>query len=77
MHKLHLDNNYVTYSHINCAHAVPKFLIGDECSSVKGIGTLKSLLHTLKRNVNDAGYLLKGPHLELHCLYENGVPKAA
>lgn len=79
VHKLHLANKYVACSHISCdhAHEVPQFLICDECSSVKEIGIKKSLVDTLRRNVQQAGFLLKSPQLELHCLCQSCAAKAA
>jgi len=73
VHKLHLANKYVACSHISCSHSheVPQFLICDECSAVKEIGIPKTLLDTLKGNVEDAGFKLKSPQLELHCLCES------
>ncbi len=79
VHKLHLANKYVACAHISCdhAHEVPQFLICDQCSSVKEIGIKKTLINTLKRNVEEAGYLLKSPQLELHCLCQDCAHLAA
>lgn len=73
VHKLHLANKYVACSHISCdhAHEVPQFLICDECNNVKEIGIKKSLIETLRRNVQQAGYVLRSPQLELHCLCQD------
>lgn len=79
VHKLHLANKYVACSHISCdhTHEVPQFLICDECSNVKEIGIKKTLINTLKRNVEEAGYVLKSPQLELHCLCQDCAHQAA
>lgn len=79
VHKLHLANKYVACSHISCGHAheVPQFLICDECSNVKEIGIKKTLINTLKRNVEEAGYILQSPQLELHCLCQDCAGNAA
>lgn len=79
VHKLHLANKYVACSHICCdhSHEVPQFLICDECSNVKEIGIKKSLISTLKQNVEQAGYQLKSPQLELHCLCQQCAQAAA
>ena len=73
VHKLRLANKYVACSHMNCdyTHEVPQFLICDECSSVKEMGIKTALINTLSRNVEDAGYILKSPQLELHCLCQD------
>jgi len=79
VHKLHLANKYIACSHICCdhAHEVPQFLICDKCSNVKEIGRKKALINTLKRNVVEAGYVLKSPQLELHCLCQDCATPAA
>lgn len=79
VHKLHLANKYVACSHISCdhAHEVPQFLICDKCNNVKEIGIKKTLINTLKRNVEEAGYVLKSPQLELHCLCQGCAQQAA
>ncbi len=79
VHKLHLANKYIACAHISCdhAHEVPQFLICDNCGNVKEIGIKKTLINTLKRNVEESGYTLKSPQLELHCLCEECSHKAA
>ncbi|MBL4827322.1 MAG: transcriptional repressor [Spongiibacteraceae bacterium] len=79
VHKLHLANKYVACSHISCdhAHEIPQFLICDECSNVKEIGIKKTLINTLKRNVEEVGFILKSPQLELHCLCQDCAHQAA
>ena len=79
VHKLQLANKYVACSHISCdhAHEVPQFLICDECGNVKEIGIRKTLINTLKRNVEEAGYVLKSPQLELQCLCQDCAHQAA
>lgn len=79
VHKLHIANKYVACSHISCEHTheIPQFLICDECSAVKEIGIKKSLLDTLKNNVEEADYILKSPQLELHCLCQTCATKTA
>jgi len=73
VHKLRLANKYLACSHINCdhAHEVPQFLICDECSSVKEMEIKTALINTLSCNVEDAGYILKSPQLELYCLCQD------
>lgn len=79
VHKLKLANKYVACSHIACSHSheVPQFLICDDCGSVTEIGIKKSLINTLKNNVEQAGYILKSPQLELHCLCQECAERAA
>ena len=70
VHKLQLANKYVACSHISCnhQHEVPQFLICRQCGRVKEIGIQKSLIDTLKNSVEQAGYQLQSPQLELECL---------
>jgi Fur family zinc uptake transcriptional regulator len=79
VHRLQLANKYVACSHISCdhSHEIPQFLICDECSNVKEIGIKKTLINTLKHNVEEAGYVLQSPQLELHCLCHDCAHKAA
>ncbi|MGL1958705.1 MAG: transcriptional repressor [Colwellia sp.] len=73
VHKLHLANKYIACSHISCnhEHEISQFLICSECNNVKEINIEKALIKTLQDNVNEAGYLLKSPQLELHCLCQD------
>ncbi len=73
VHKLHLANKYVACSHISCdhAHEIAQFLICSECSNVKEISVEKTIIGTLQNNVKKAGYQLKSPQLELHCLCQD------
>lgn len=73
VHKLHLANKYVACSHINCdhAHEIAQFLICSECSNVKEFTIEKSVFNSLQHNVKAAGYQLKSPQLELHCLCQD------
>lgn len=79
VHKLHVANKYVACSHISCdhAHEVPQFLICDYCGNVEEISIKKSLIDSLKQNVEDAGYILKSQQLELHCLCQHCADNAA
>lgn len=79
VHKLHLANKYIACSHISCdhAHEVPQFLICGGCGVVKEIGIKKALVDSLKQNVEQAGFHLSSPQLELHCLCQSCADKAA
>ena len=73
VHKLNLANKYVACSHITCDHdhAVPQFLICGQCQRVKEISISKSTIKKLQNNVEDAGFHLVSPQLEMNCLCEN------
>ena len=70
VHKLRLANKYVACSHITCdhAHAVPQFLICSRCQKVREISIDKQVVRELQQNVEDAGYRLLSPQLEMNCL---------
>ena len=70
VHKLNLANKFIACAHITCnhAHAVPQFLICEQCLQVKEISVAKSVIQELQQNVEDAGFHLASPQLEFHCI---------
>ena len=70
VHKLNLANKYVACAHITCDHdhGVPQFLICGSCQRVEEISVAKSTINALKRSVQDAGYQLVSPQLEINCI---------
>ena len=70
VHKLNLANKYVACAHISCdhAHSVPQFLICGECSKVEEISISKHTITALQKNVEQAGFQLTSPQLEMNCL---------
>lgn len=70
IHKLNLANRYVACTHITCdhKHEVPQFLICTNCQRVKEISIDKSALASFQRSVEEAGYQLASPQLEMNCL---------
>jgi len=72
VHKLNLANRYVACKHITCNHKhdVPQFLICTNCQRVKEINISKSTLASFQNNVEEAGYHLVSPQLEMNCLCE-------
>ena len=79
VHKLSLANKYVACAHIRCshAHAVPQFLICRQCSKVKEIDVKPAMIDELRASVNEAGFKLISPQLEMNCLCEGCIPQAA
>ena len=73
VHKLELANKYVACSHITCnhAHEVPQFLICNSCNQVKEIAIKRSLVDSLKLNIEVADYQLLSTQIELNCLCQN------
>lgn len=78
-HRLASANKYVACSHIACAHAheVPQFLICRRCQKVTEIAIKRSIVEELRENVAAAGFKLMNSQLELDCLCEACVAKAA
>lgn len=73
VHKLKLANKFVACCHITCGHehAIPQFLICGKCDQVKEISIKKSTIAELKHNVEDAGFQLASPQLEMNCICNN------
>jgi Fur family zinc uptake transcriptional regulator len=79
VHKLNLANKYVACSHISCdhAHEVPQFLICRQCQRVKEIGVDKSTINKLQCSIEEAGFYMLTPQLEMNCLCERCFDQAA
>lgn len=79
VHKLDLANKYIACAHITCDHdhGVPQFLICGDCQRVEEITVGKSTINTLKRKVEEAGFHLASPQLEINCLCHDCKDKAA
>lgn len=73
VHKLNLAKKYVACSHITCDHdhGVPQFLICGECSHVKEVSISKQTIAELQKNVEDAGFQLISPQLEMNCICDS------
>lgn len=79
VHKLNLANKYVACAHINCDHdhVVSQFLICGQCQSVKEISISKSTIAELQRNIEDVGFYLVNPQLEINCICESCMANVA
>ncbi len=79
MHKLNLANKFVACSYITCTHEydIPQFLICNECQRVKEISIKVSTIKALKHNVEEAGFHLLSPQLEINCICDQCLNKAA
>lgn len=79
VHKLNLANKYVACAHITCDHdhAVPQFLICGQCQRVEEISINKSTIVELQKNVEQAGFHLISPQLEMNCVCDNCMENAA
>lgn len=79
VHKLKLANKYIACTHIACdhEHGVVQFLICNSCQTVREITINKSTINTLQRTVEDAGFQLASPQLEINCICHSCQNKAA
>jgi Fur family zinc uptake transcriptional regulator len=79
VHKLSLANKYIACAHITCGHdhGISQFLICGSCQRVEEITIGKSTINNLKRNVEEAGFHLISPQLEINCLCNECKDKAA
>ena len=79
VHKLKLANKYIACAHITCnhAHGVSQFLICNQCEVVKEITINKSTINGLQRNVEDAGFHLASPQLEINAVCDSCKNRAA
>lgn len=69
-HKLETTNQFLACAHIACDHdhAIPQFLICDNCHSVQEVGLRKTLVQELHASVSQTGFTLGKQQLELHGL---------
>jgi Fur family zinc uptake transcriptional regulator len=70
VHKLKLANRFVACVHITCdhQHAVPQFLICEQCHRVSEVDIKASTMRALRDNVEGAGFRLVTPQLEMNCI---------
>jgi len=70
VHKLELNNKYVACAHIACYHdhAASQFLICRECQSVEEIVLADSTMTELTGSIEQAGFYLESPKLEINCV---------
>ncbi|MEM7364510.1 MAG: transcriptional repressor [Pseudomonadota bacterium] len=72
-HRLNLANKYVACSHITCdhEHEVPQFLICKDCFRVEEVGVKRTLINTLEKAIDEAGFHLASHQIELDCICED------
>ncbi len=70
VHKLKLANRFVACIHITCdhQHAVPQFLICEQCHKVSEVSIKEPTLRALRNSVEEAGFKLASPQLEMNCV---------
>lgn len=75
VHKLNLANKYVACAHISCEHEhqISQFLICKKCQKVNEININKSIILEFQKNVENAGFHLVSPQLEMNCICNNCI----
>lgn len=71
-HRLELANKYVACEHIDCdhTHSAPQFLICKKCNKVKEVSINPDMIKDLQTSVQNSGFRLVSPQLEINCLCE-------
>jgi len=80
VHKLDLSSKYIACEHIACDHdhsTASQFLICTECQSVKEIMIAETTMAELRGTVEDAGFHLAIPKLEINCICDQCDVSAA
>lgn len=70
-HKLNIANKYIACAHIGCgvAHELPHFLICQQCLRVDELSNeLPNNLSDITNKVEQTGYQLFSPQIELNCI---------
>lgn len=79
VHKLKLANKYIACSHISCDHdhGISQFLICGTCNDVKEVSINKATMSALENDIEQAGFQLVSPQLEMNCICKSCLEKAA
>lgn len=70
VHRLDTANKYVACEHIDCHqhHGETQFLICEKCQKVKEIRINDVAMDAIKQCVQDSGFYIASPQLELSCI---------
>ena len=70
VHKLETANKFVVCSHIDCKskHPASQFLICNQCLKVKELSISDRKFDELKQAIEQAGFHLNSPQLEMNCI---------
>ena len=74
VHRLDLTNKYIACAHITCEHehedtqTASQFLICEKCQSVKEVMVDATTMAGFNRSIEQAGYRLAAPKLEINCI---------
>lgn len=69
-HKLETANKFVACAHTGCdhEHSASQFLICSKCLKVKELSIGESEFEKLKQTIDQAGFHLADPQLEMNCI---------
>jgi len=70
VHKLETANKFIVCTHKDCSykHPASQFLICNQCLKVKELGISQSKFDELKLTIEQAGFHLDTPQLEMNCI---------
>ena len=70
VHKLETANKFVACMHIDCnhKHSASQFLICSECLKVEELSIGEREFEELTRTIDQAGFHLSSPQLEMNCI---------
>lgn len=70
VHKLQTTNKFVVCAHIDCnhKHSASQFLICNQCLKVKELSINQGKFEELKKTIEQAGFYLDTPQLEMNCI---------
>jgi len=72
VHRLETANKFVACSHTSCDHQHPasQFLICKKCQKVKELSISQHKFDELKQTIEQAGFHLLNPQIEMNCICE-------
>jgi len=68
VHKLETANKYVACTDFNCKHPASQFLICKQCQKVKELSINPDRFEELKQTIEQAGFHLFDPQIEMNCI---------
>lgn len=70
VHKLETANKFVACTHLDCnhKHLASQFLICSQCLKVTELSMSQAELDQLKKTIDEAGFHLSNPQLEMNCI---------
>lgn len=70
VHRLNQNNKYVACTRVRCCqeHGISQFMICTLCDKVKEVSLPAGVLEALTKGVNETGFTLEAPHLEVACI---------